>query len=80
MVVVMNVLVLGIAMWTLWAGAKSGNAGKMNLGLGLASVLIGLRFLDSDLSFEIRGLLFIALGIGFFLANYFWIGKQKKNV
>jgi uncharacterized membrane protein len=76
---VVNLVVSLIALWTLWVGAKKGSAGQMNLGLGLASVLIGLRFLDSDLSFEVRGILFIALGLGFFLANYLWIGKRKKN-
>jgi len=41
----------------------------VNAGMALISMLIILRFFDADLTFTIRGLLFIVLGIGFLCAN-----------
>jgi hypothetical protein len=32
------------------------------------------------MSFEIRGLLFVAVGLGFFLTNYIMLKKQKSRV
>jgi hypothetical protein len=42
-------------------------------------VLAVCRFFDTDLSFIIRGLLFVTVGIGFFATNYWMIKKRKAN-
>jgi hypothetical protein len=45
--------------------------------MGHTAALILCRFFDTDMSFVIRGILFLIVGLGFFLANY-WTLKQKK--
>jgi hypothetical protein len=40
--------------------------------------LVVCKFFDEDLSFITRGILFISVGIGFFVANYLVIKKRKK--
>jgi hypothetical protein len=40
-------------------------------------VLIGCRFFDTDMSFVIRGLLFVGIGVGFFVMNIYMIRKRK---
>ncbi len=42
-------------------------------------MLIACRFFDTEISFVIRGLLFVVIGIGFFGANYLMHKKQQKQ-
>ena len=37
------------------------------------------RFFDTNMSFVIRGLLFVAVGVGFFITNYVMLKKQKAR-
>jgi hypothetical protein len=48
-----------------------------NVGLLTIIVLIVTRFFDINISFLWRGLVFMALGIGFFLTNYLLIKRAK---
>jgi hypothetical protein len=41
-------------------------------------VLLALRFIDVDLSFELRGLAFLIVGFGFLMTNY-WVVKRRKS-
>lgn len=70
--------VLGIA--CIVRGFKLQKLGKMNAGMGILSLLILMRFFDSDMNILIRGLAFIIIGAGFLAANFFMvrIGKKKK--
>ena len=45
----------------------------------ILTALIVCRFFDTDFSFVVRGLLFIAVGAGFFVANIYMIRKRKPN-
>jgi len=43
-------------------------------------LLIICRFFDTNLSFVLRGLLFVLVGLGFFAMNYWMIRKRKQQL
>ena len=77
--IIANVIVLFIGIFEVKRGIKLNHLGILNFGLLLITVLITCRFFDTDLSFVIRGILFITIGLGFFLANYFILKKRNRN-
>ena len=72
-----NILLLIIAIQKIRMGVNANNLVILNFGMLILSVLIAARFFDTDISFVIRGLLFVLLGGGFFVANYFILKKRK---
>lgn len=69
-VVAVNLLILAVAVQTIWGGAAANNLRQLNVGLLIISLLIACRFFDTDMPFALRGMLFIGLGLAFFFANY----------
>lgn len=65
-----NFYVLAVGVFYIFEGNRSNSLSQLNLGLLTLFILIFARFLDIDLSFITRGILFILMGIGFFWANY----------
>jgi hypothetical protein len=63
---------------TIREGAKLNHFGILNYGLLIITALVICRFFDTNISFVFRGLLFVGVGTGFFLANYSMM-KKKKN-
>ena len=59
-------------------GAKRNKYSILNYGLLIITALITCRFFDTDISFIVRGLLFMAIGAAFFGANYFMYRKQSQ--
>ena len=57
-----DLYLLTTGLWLLVTGIRINKQGQMNVGLLAITALIIARFFDSDLSFLLRGLLFIALG------------------
>jgi len=78
-VVLINLFVFVIGMLTIKDGAKQDHLGILNSGLLIITALVICRFFDSDLSFVIRGILFISVGAGFFATNYWLLKKRKTN-
>ncbi|UJH68803.1 DUF2157 domain-containing protein [Allomuricauda sp. SCSIO 65647] len=78
-VVLINIYVLAIGILTIRDGAKQDHLGILNYGLLIITVLVICRFFDTDLSFVIRGILFVSVGAGFFAANYWMLKKRKVN-
>lgn len=78
-VVIINILVLTLGILTIIDGAKQDHLGILNFGLLIVTALIVCRFFDTDLSFIIRGLLFIFVGFGFFMTNYWMLKKRKSH-
>lgn len=76
--VLINLYILSIGVITIRNGAKRNHLGVLNYGLIIVTILIICRFFDTDLSFIIRGLLFILVGVGFFLTNY-WMLKRRRE-
>ncbi len=77
--VIINILVLALGILTIIDGAKQDHLGILNFGLLIVTALVVCRFFDTDLSFVIRGLLFIAVGFGFFMTNYWMLKKRKSH-
>lgn len=77
--VLVNFLILVLAVRTIRDGAEQNHLGILNYGLLIITALICCRFFDTDFSFVIRGLLFIAIGAGFFVTNYYLIQKRRKG-
>jgi uncharacterized membrane protein len=75
--VMTNLLILALGVYTIREGALENKLWKMNYGLLILSILIICRFFDTELSFVIRGLLFVGIGLGFFLMNYYAVRKRK---
>ena len=74
-----NFLVLGMGIQIIRKGAKQDHLGVVNYGLMVVTALIVCRFFDTNLSFVLRGLLFILVGTGFFVANYLFLKRRKAH-
>lgn len=78
-VVLINILVFTIGVATIRDGAKQDSLGIMNYGLLIITALVICRFFDTDISFIMRGVLFMLVGAGFFATNYWMLKKRKSN-
>ena len=78
-VVLINLCLFALGITTILQGAKLDHLGVLNYGLLIIMALVICRFFDSDLSFVIRGVLFVSAGIGFFATNYWMLKKRKAN-
>ncbi|WP_430817446.1 DUF2157 domain-containing protein [Carboxylicivirga sp. RSCT41] len=78
-IILVNLCVFMIGILTIRDGAKENSLGILNFGLLIITVLIICRFFDTDLSFVFRGILFVLVGAGFFVANYLMLNKRKTN-
>lgn len=72
-----NLLVLGLGIVTVVEGSRSNSVATLNVGLLTLTALLICRFFDLKIDFVVRGILFIVVGVGFFLSNY-WLIKKKK--
>lgn len=75
----MNLMTLGISVYTIQQGIKNQSLSITNIGLFTLGALILSRFFDSEFSFIVRGLVFVILGAGFLLTNYFMLKNNKIN-
>ena len=75
-----NVLVFVLGIIAIKKGAEGQHFGILNYGLLIITALIICRFFDTDLSFVVRGLLFVVIGVGFFLTNYIMLKQKNKKV
>jgi hypothetical protein len=78
-VILINLLVFVFGLMLLKEGAKQTHLGVINLGMLIIALLAICRSFDSDLTFVIKGSLFVLVGIGFFAANWLMIKKRKEN-
>lgn len=77
--ILVNLLVFVLGVLTLRSGAKKNHLGILNYGLLIITALVVCRFFDEDISFVIRGALFVAVGVGFFFTNYLILKKRRTN-
>lgn len=77
--VLSNLLLFIIAVDTIRRGARTNHLGTLNYGLLIMTALILCRFFDGRFTFIIRGLAFLVLGLGFFLANNWMLRRRKKQ-
>ncbi|WP_028871506.1 DUF2157 domain-containing protein [Psychroserpens burtonensis] len=78
--IVVNFIVLALGVTTIKIGIDKFHFGVLNYGLLIITALVTCRFFDTNMSFVIRGLLFVCVGLGFFLTNYVMLKKQKSRV
>ena len=77
-VFIINIWVLGIALFFILKGAKANHLGILNFGLIIIAILAICRFFDDQIPFIWRGIFFVAAGAGFFIANYLMLRKRKQ--
>lgn len=78
-VILINILTLLIGIYYIRKGGQLDHLIILNYGLLIITALIICRFFDTDLSFVLRGLLFVGVGLGFFYANYSMLKKRKAS-
>jgi len=77
--IVTNLLVLILGIIAIKTGVDKHHLGVLNYGLLIVTALITCRFFDTNISFVFRGLLFVGVGVGFFLTNYIMLKKRKNK-
>jgi len=77
--ILVNLLTLGAGLATIQRGNRLNHLGILNYGLAIIALLVICRFFDEHISFVVRGLMFIAVGVGFFVANSRLIKKRKLH-
>lgn len=74
--IILNAYMLGLSISMIAAGVREQRLGKLNLGMFMLAALIIARFFDIDVSFIVRGMLFVLIGIGFLLANVVLVRRK----
>jgi uncharacterized membrane protein len=74
-----NLWALAVGLHTTITGMQRDSLRRMNLGLAIVSLTIILRFFDLDISYAVKGLVFIAMGAGFLWMNVRLIKQRKKG-
>lgn len=74
---IFNIYVLVLGITAISQGTKENDIGRVNIGMLIVSLLIFLRFFDIDVSFLVRGFVFIVIGISFFAVNFMLAKKMK---
>ena len=77
--VIGNAFLLLLGVYHIWLGTQRDHLGILNFGLLIITAQIICRFFDTDLSFTLRGLLFLFVGAGFFLANIYLIRRRRSE-
>jgi uncharacterized membrane protein len=78
-VVLVNLIILAMGILIILEGTKQNHLGVLNYGLLIITALVICRFFDTDISFVVRGIMFVAVGAGFFGSNYWMLKKRKAN-
>jgi hypothetical protein len=65
----LNLFGLALGLFTLIRGVRAGRVYEANLGMLVIAALALARFFDSDFEFVVRGIAFIAIGLGFLVTN-----------
>ena len=78
-VVLFNVLAILIGLHFIKEGNAKNHLLSLNIGMLIFALVIGFRFMDIDMNVAWKGLVFIFLGIGFFLTNFYMLRKRKTS-
>ena len=68
--IIANLIIVALAILLFYRGIKEQTPSSSSMGLVLICILVTLRFFDDDFSFLIKGLIFIAMGMVFLVANW----------
>ncbi len=76
---VLNFFLLALGVFTLLRGIRSGRVVEANLGMVVIAILGTARFFDTDLEFVVKGLAFIAIGLGFLVTNLIVFKRKTRT-
>ena len=74
-----NFYTLGLGLFIIVSSLRENHLAGLNLGLGIIGILIFCRFFDTNIPFIVKGFLFLVMGAGFFVANYYMVKNRKKD-
>lgn len=77
--IIFNIFFIILSIRILKQGITLKNIIKINLGLFMTAAIIVARFFDSNISFLLKGIIFIGCGIGCILTNIYFMKKHKKE-
>lgn len=77
--ILLNGYMLLLSIWIINTGTQSRSVSLVNIGMLMLSVLIASRFLDISVSFVIRGLVFVGLGIAFLTVNWLLVRRKPEG-
>jgi uncharacterized membrane protein len=76
--ILFNAYLFGLGVLYLWRGLQYNALGLVNAGMLFIASLLVMRFFDSNISFVVKGIVFILIGLGFFAVNFILIRKRKN--
>jgi hypothetical protein len=74
----LNFLGLALGIFTLLRGVRAGRIYEANLGMLIIAALAIARFFDNDFEFVVRGIAFIAIGLGFLVTNVILFKRKAR--
>jgi hypothetical protein len=74
-----NIYLLIIGIREIKKGNAESSIARLNFGVIIITILIICRFFDTEMSFIVRGVLFILVGVGFFGLNYYLLKNKKQD-
>ncbi len=77
-VIIFNILGLLMGLYFILDGNNKNHLGILNIGLLMVLIMILSRAMDIDINESWKGVIFVLLGLGFFLVNYVMIKKRKE--
>ena len=78
-VILMNLLVFVFGLLMLRDGSRKSHLGVLNTGMLVIALLAVCRSFDTEITFAVKGIMFVLVGIGFFATNWLIIKKRKEN-
>ncbi len=77
--ILFNVYVFALSIYTIARGMRADRLEIVNSGMFMFSILVAMRFFDTEMSFVARGVAFIAIGIGFLAVNMVIITRKRAK-
>jgi hypothetical protein len=74
-----NMYVFAAGLALLVAGVRAQRIGTVNGGMAIIAALVMCRFFDTDMSFILRGVVFIILGVAFIVTNFVLLRKKAAS-
>jgi len=75
----LNFFLIVLGIFTLLRGIRGDRAFEANFGMLVIAVLAIARFFDTDLEFVVRGIAFIAIGLGFLMTNLIVFKRRART-
>jgi Predicted membrane protein (DUF2157) len=75
----LNFFTLALGIFTLLRGIRVGRVVEANLGMLVVAILAIARFFDSEFEFFVRGIAFIAIGLGFLGTNLVVFKRRART-